>query len=314
MKIVITEQQLKTIIGNGIYGKRENIFENTSDCENSRGYDKLKLAVDWWKKWLNNDTTKTKFGKLHKENKNTVDRIFSNYNLLLDNVKLQYVSDTSMPNSAWVYIKGYKRVTIENYYLPITINCIVQERDIVSTMIHEIQHILNNYYPLRNDQGQTSLNFLNHDYLNPFKSSYDFNLNTKLNKFAAPKINFIEIKNDKKKQDELFVHLTHMGFNSVGANKIINDFVWRLKNDVYHLETPNETTSIFYEIRKLLKLKSGENITPDMLIKNANNENVVILLSVWLYSKKSLTEFLTDYNNSIVKNTDTPVDNTSTTV
>jgi hypothetical protein len=173
-------------------------------------------------------------------------------------------------------------------------------------MIHEIQHILNNYYPLRRD-NENLLKFLN-------LPKYDFTSNTTFNRYSSPKINFKELQNDKKKQDELFVHLTHMGFNSVGANKIINDFVWRLKNDVYHLETPNETTSIFYEIRKLLKLKSGENITPDMLIKNANNENVVILLSVWLYSKQSLTEFLLDYNNSIAKNTDTPIDNTRTSV
>ena len=305
MKIVISEHQLKTIIGNRLYGKRENIFENTSDCENSRGYDKLKLAVDWWKKWLNNDTTKIKFLKLHKENKNTVDKIFSNYNLILDNVKLQYVSDTSMNSSAWV--KPKKGNTIVSYFIPIFINCSIRERDIVSTMIHEIQHILNNYYPLR--KGQTVL-----DFLNPYTSSYDFTLNTKFNRYSAPKINFNELQNDKNKQKELYTHLTNMGFNSVGSNNIIDDFVWRLKNDVYHLETPNETTSIFYEIRKLLKLKSGENVTPEMLIKNANNENVVILLSVWLYSKKSLTEFLLDYNNSIAKNTDTPVGNTSTSV
>jgi hypothetical protein len=267
-------------------GKKNNI----NKCKTDRGYDKLKLAVNWWKNWLNNDSTKFKFGKTFNYDNKKVENQFNTYNTILDGIKLEYVYDTNLPNSAYVSPAVLQRMNIREggYNIPVTINCGVGDNDIVSTMTHEIQHILadnHKFHPYS-------------DNIFTFYKDMIFNDKSK------------ELSSVKDKKSNLSNFLVTTGFKPDDVSIIIKDYEWRLENDVHHLKNPNEVNSELIEARKALNLKPGQDITLDMLIKNVDNDAVMMIINIWMYSKKSITQFLSQ-QNSLAKTT-SPIDITGT--
>jgi hypothetical protein len=119
-----------------------------------------------------------------------------------------------------------------------------------------------------------------------------------------------ELSSVKDKKSNLSNFLVNTGFKPDDVNDIIYYYEWRLENDVRHLMNPNEVNSELIETRKALNLKPGQDITLDMLIKNVDNNAVMMFINVWMYSKKSITEFLS-YHNSLAKTT-SPIDITGT--
>jgi hypothetical protein len=267
-------------------GKKNNI----NKCKTDRGYDKLKLAVNWWKNWLNNNITKSKFGKVFNYDNKKVENQFNTYNTILDGIKLEYVYDTNLPNSAYVSPAVLQRMNIREggYNIPVTINCGVGDNDIVSTMTHEIQHILadnHKFHPYS-------------DNIFTFYKDMIFNDKSK------------ELSSVKDKKSNLSNFLVTTGFKPDDVSIIIKDYEWRLENDVHHLKNPNEVNSELIEARKALNLKPGQDITLDMLIKNVDNDAVMMIINIWMYSKKSITQFLSQ-QNSLAKTT-SPIDITGT--
>ena len=119
-----------------------------------------------------------------------------------------------------------------------------------------------------------------------------------------------ELSSIKNKKSNLSNFLVNTGFKPDDVNNIIYSYEWRLENDVKHLKNPNEVNSELSETRKALNLKPGQDITLNMLIKNANNEAVKMFINVWMYSKQPISQFLS-YHNSVAKNT-SPIDITGT--
>jgi len=267
-------------------GKKNNI----NKCKTDRGYDKLKLAVNWWKNWLNNDATKSKFGKSFNYDNKKVEYQFNIYNKLLDGIKLEYIYNTNMRSSAYVRPSLLQKTNIREggYFIPITINCAVISNDIVSTMTHEIQHILADNHKLHPYS----------DNIFTFYKNMFFDDTSK------------ELSSVKDKKSNLSNFLVNTGFKPDDVNNIIYYYEWRLENDVHHLKNPNEVNSELSEARKALNLKPGQDITLDMLIKNVDNDAVMMFINVWMYSKKSITQFLS-YHNSLAKTT-LPIDITGT--
>ena len=114
----------------------------------------------------------------------------------------------------------------------------------------------------------------------------------------------------KNKKSNLYNFLVNTGFKPDDVNNIIHSYEWRLENDVYHLKNPDEINSELSQARNALNLKPGQDITLDMLIKNANNEAVKMFINVWMYSKQPISQFLSQ-QNSLAKNT-SPIDITGT--
>jgi hypothetical protein len=232
--------------------------------------------VDWWKTWLNNKATKDRFANLFKYDKNKVERHFVEYNKILDQIKLKYVF-SDKPNGGWVSYSKFD----DAYDIPITVNCSVASRygaqDSRSFLIHEIQHILDIYHkfhPYSDDRNIFTF------YKNLFSRMIDDPKSTQ-------KVNDAEIKK----------LLMNSGIK-YNLNDIIYSYKWRLENDVEHLEEPNELMSSLSEVRRALNLKPDQKITVEMLNNNSHNDDVVTFLNQWLYSKKTLFDFL-NYNNSI---------------
>ena len=267
-------------------GKKNSI----NKCKTDRGYDKLKLAVNWWKNWLNNNTTKSKFGKVFNYDNKKVEYQFSKYNKLLDGIKLEYVYDRNFTSSAYVRPSLLQKTNIleGGYNIPITINCAIENSDIVSTMTHEIQHILADNHKF-------------HPYSDNIFTFYKDMLFTDTSK---------ELSSVKNKKSNLYNFLVNTGFKPDDVNNIIYYYEWRLENDVHHLKNPNEVNSELSQARNALNLKPGQDITLDMLIKNVGNEAIMMFINIWMYSKKSITQFLSQ-QNSLAKNT-SPIDITGT--
>jgi hypothetical protein len=155
-------------------------------------------------------------------------------------------------------------------------------------MTHEIQHILADNHKF-------------HPYSDNIFTFYKDMLFTDTSK---------ELSSIKNKKSNLSNFLVNTGFKPNDVNNIIYYYEWRLENDVHHLKNPNEVNSELSEARKALNLKPGQDITLDMLIKNVDNDAVMVFINIWMYSKKSITQFLSQ-QNSLAKNT-SPIDITGT--
>lgn len=241
-------------------------------CQQANNEEGLKYAIDWWKKWLNQPSTKDRFSKLFKYDKNTTEKHFAEYNKILNsNIKLEYV-DSSKPNGGWVNPKIYKD--------KIFVNCRIafnyDRESSISFLIHEIQHLLNNYHPFHNSRD-------------PDSNIFSFYIDKISSVFDEPK---------KIDTESLKKYLNDMGFDDKSSSEIVSSYEWRLLVDELHLKNPNEVMSSLSELRETLNLKPNQKITKEMLINNANNSNVKIFISQWLYSGKSFEEFL-NYSNSL---------------
>ena len=60
-------------------------------CKTKYNSNLLKSAVDWWRKWLNNPSTKDRFAKSFKYDKSTVEEHFVEYNNILSQIPMEYV-------------------------------------------------------------------------------------------------------------------------------------------------------------------------------------------------------------------------------
>jgi len=264
------------------FTRSTKIYDPNTECKQKFSYKDLKKVTDWWRSWLNNNNTKNKFAKIFKYDRETVEKHFENYNKILNQIKLEYINDDKKPGA---YVKpSYlqnRGITTGGYDIPLTINCAVIEDyfNPQSTMVHEIQHILDSYHkfhPYKDDRNIIDF------YSGLIKGITQVKPNNSSNYF-----------NGVRK------FLQNYGFTSDGISKIMNVYEDRVKNDVLHLTDPNEMTATLFQVRMKLNLKPGQQITKQMLIDNADKfVEVRDFICQWLYSKQSLDKYL-GYQNTI---------------
>jgi hypothetical protein len=250
-------------------------------CKSKYNSNLLKKATDWWRKWLNNPSTKDRFAKSFKYDKSTVEKHFLEYNNILSQIPMEYViSDRSA--DGWVRPYRFNN----GYDVPIFVNCRLakdyDENDASSLLIHEIQHILNDYHKF-------------HPYEDNIFNFGDWVSNKFLGNdtSSTPKTNVQVLKK----------FLMTQGFNENASSEISDTYLWQIENDEIHLRHPNELMSTLSEVRRYLKLTPDQKITKEMLINTVNgqkypNFEIKTFLSQWLYSKKRLSDFL-NHKNSI---------------
>lgn len=246
--------------------------EKLKQCKAVYNKEKMAPIVNWYKKWFDNPTTKQKFAKIWSYDNKKVESIFNEYKKILDQIPLEYTF-SNKNNGAWVDIQRFSN----GYGIPIVFNCSVDYSDPSQLLVHEIQHVLNDYHKLH-----------------PYKD----------NIFTFYKGIFKDIfgQNEEttgEKNEDLKNVLEKEGFKLKDILTIMLDYNYRIKNDLLHLENPNELMSELYEVRKILNLKPEDQITKQMLIDSA--EDVTVFLSQWLYSKMTLNDWL-NKNNSYALN------------
>lgn len=243
---------------------REGQDERIYACKSHVNGDLLKEATDWWRTWLNNQTTKNRFAKSFKYDNDTVEKHFAEYNKILSQIEMKYVFSDKR-NRAWVV----SNVLSNGYDLPITINCSMsidaERHELILLLIHEIQHVLDDYHK--------------------FHPYNDMDLNTIID---GPKIN----------DDVLRKNLISVGFNDTEVKHVIFSYSFRLKNSQQHLNHPNEIMSTLSEVRSVLNLTPNQKITKEMIIKKYRNNDIMLFVCQWLHSGKTFDNFL-NFSNSI---------------
>lgn len=247
-------------------------------CKTKYNSNLLKEATDWWRKWLNDPSTKDRFAKSFKYDKSTVEKHFLEYNNILSQIPMEYVI-SDKPNGGWVRPNRFSN----GYDIPIVINCRVANayntNEAVSFMIHEVQHVLNDYHKFHPYEDQ----------------SYSDDGSSEDNASSPSKSNVTVLKK----------FLMTQGFDENASSEISDTYLWQLKNDEVHLRHPNEVMSTLSEIRRYFKLKPDQKITKEMIINKVNGQtdididfDLLTFLSQWIYSKKRLSDFL-NFSNSI---------------
>jgi hypothetical protein len=248
---------------------REGKDERLYACKQKANKELYNEAINWWKNWLNNQSTKDRFAKTFGYNNDKVNKIFGEYFKKMENTTLVY-TESDKPNGGWAN-------SLSN---TISINCSVSAKrtnqDLIQLFVHEIQHILSgvhSFYPGFDIKG-TFLNF-KHQRLD-IKGNTDIKVNDEILKKT----------------------LTSNGFTDRIAAQTIKDYKHMLVNDLVHIESKEELMSTLSEVRRFLKLKPNEKITKEMLIRHSTNVDIRVFMAQWLHSGKSLVEFL-NFNNSI---------------
>ena len=269
----------------------------------------LKQAQDYWRKWLSNPITKQKFRtnwnvqpKTDTVDGKKVDDIFEEYFDCIDNLKLVFYDNTMIhpPGVSEIDVNNSKnayafvtQTTPENIY----VNCSLEDKTPLGTLIHEIQHLLYDIKPL-----------------NPSI--------TIGNVFIKPGDKKLKIK-DILGDFESYLksnaqHLTNIASSlGVDVNKL-NTWEWKSKNaspeDPGYVCRETEKASNIQSVRHLLNIKPGQNITPQMLKPYINGEkndiNIHWLLMCWASKGfKDINLLLSDLNKLAYQETK-PTDNT----
>jgi hypothetical protein len=145
MKIVISESQLRKLVSEQVKSKyKESFGDDLKKCEQKFTLDMLTKAKDHWKKWLNNPETIIKIAKsLNTTESNIKSSLLPEWLKELDLVQIKYVN---LGNSNLVAFVDPSEKDLHYIY----VNCDYETEgvNIVSNMVHELQHRLDMIHPI----------------------------------------------------------------------------------------------------------------------------------------------------------------------
>jgi hypothetical protein len=252
---------------------REGLEEKLNACKKNMSWKDYYDAREWWEKWLLHPSTKDRFAKTFGYDSKKVEEIFEDYIKKMGQITIQYV-DSNKPNPAWA----------KPAFSQIFINCRIGQPSVL-TWIHEIGHILDDVHEFTPGSGIYNFNFL-------------------ISHYKQETIERVSITSAE--ESELKKKIISYGFSESQAGHILGNYKRMLNTDIEHLHAKTELVSQLFEVRFELGLKPNEKITVQKLIEKYRPLSSIIntFLSQWLYTGKSLYEFL-NYNNSIAMNKST---------
>ena len=295
MKVILTEHQFRKIIlkeqrrspqqagavsdYRPVFGKKEE-RKCMKEWRNA-----LPPAIKFWRRWLNNPITKKKFYNnalkttnnliysLHPDiNAEDVNKIFKEYNDLLDKIEIIYIQDLKRPSLAHFNSSaGNEEIIFVN-----TMSC-KTSADKLRILIHEIQHVLHNHFPLNPDKevGEIfvtpSTTLLEPFYfINPIK---DVNIIDKVDrewyiiKKEVGNLGAYEwLRNINGWRYRVKKISTELDITVVNAAKLLKKWYLSSHNqDKKYVCDTNENMSNIMELRKLLKISPGDKITVELL-------------------------------------------------
>jgi hypothetical protein len=269
--------------------------QETNDCLN-RYKPLIKGAVDWWKNWLNHPKTEEKWNKLYGGEKNYKDFLPSWITILNQIEIIPYDENTKElfgTNKQKMVLDIHEKkyaMAFVNKRCPsdIFVNCSINDSDDISTIIHEIQHLLENQYPI-ND-------------LVTFAQKYSATTKTSLQDLASTEQQIID-KIGKDNTEDLKKNFGNVYIRVY--NKAIG--VLAHETDKSYVCNPKEKVSNLFAVRQLLNITPYEEITiPQVmpyLTGQKENTDVYWLFLCWVQLNfPPLQEYLNDLN-SLAANT-----------
>lgn len=261
----------------GVY-EPSNVKINQS-CINSIG-DKYNEAKNWIITWINNITTKRKF-KTNYESQSKffsydeINQLFGIYNKIIKSAPLYYYNN-KMKTIDGVDLNKKRNAFMFAYNGSVYANCDNKSDNPTQVLIHELQHLLYDYFPI-NPYSTVSKVFRADNSYSRNKSNQDENLiNSSKSLNVEPEIlkYFLDVESE---------------------------------NDPGYVCRPNEKLSNLYAIRKLFGIKPNQYITKEMLLPYLKFEkfdtDVDWLLGCWAKNGfKNLDVFLMELNQ-LAKNT-----------
>jgi hypothetical protein len=261
----------------------------------SKWQPQLEKAKNYWIQWLSSPITKNKFlNNWKKVEKNMtsaeVGNIFKKYIDSLRVLKLYYFDSKLIPKESNSY-------AFVNRPEPdkIFVNCSQNDPDPYGTLIHEIQHMLYDIKPL-NPEVQIANVFVNSNTKkSTIETFFDFFKTSNQQSNQSMELRNIEI--NSKKIGVPFESLQHILSNSKYHEKRKPGYACR--------ET--EKMSNIMSVRNLFGVKSGQNITKEMLLPyikgEKNNDDVSWVLACWaLRGFPDLSEMLNKINDLAYQN------------
>jgi len=337
MKVQISESQLKRLISEQIStGVQSGTYNGTTSYQHDNRapitpkklvgdpdtWNKVKAkyndnalaqAVEWWKKWINNKTTKAKFAANWKMNMKDVESIFQKYNNILGQLKLEYEWKENALEIAWVESGSRYDKLVGNTTNVIYVNvAIASKYPAVSVLIHEIQHILFKIKPFHPEERINTDIKLNYNdkgsFINWAKNLLGGNI---LSSDVSPETN--------KRFPDVQKKLLDLGLDPRDAKYYWNQFKSIPIDKIQYLKEPTEIYSRLASLRKILNLKPEQNITAKDIVKathmNVTYDNRGImtdieqsdsginwLIYVILYSPLSVDQIINQWNTYAFNN------------
>ena len=285
MKVLISENQLKLVVSEQLStGVQSGTYKGTTSYQYDNRmpvtpkklvgdpavWDKVKSkyntnslnqAVQWWKTWINNKTTKTKFANNWKMNMKDVEAIFQKYNDILSKLKLEYEWKENAFEIAWVEGGSRYDKMVGNTTNVIYVNVArAAEYSAVPLLIHEIQHILFKIKPFHPEERiDTDINLDYND-----RTSF---INWAKNLLGGEKLSSEISNNTNKTFPDVQKKLLDMGMTPQDAKYYWNKFKSIPRDKIQYLKEPTEIYSRLASLRKLLNLKPEQNITAKDIVK-----------------------------------------------
>jgi predicted Zn-dependent protease len=195
---------------------------------------------------------------------------------------IKYHTNFIERNDAVMYIESWNPTTVN-------VNCKsaldYSDKEVLAIMAHEMQHVLENYYPLTQDET------LQRDFNATKNESGDYSSNS-LN---------------KKNINNSYELMKKEGFDIHGLDFYLHEIDSLDKNkQTGYFQNPSEIRSIITGIRNELGKTQGNDITIDeikKLVASKSEGNVVHLMGVAMMSGKSMTDTLKSINSYALNDT-----------
>lgn len=274
-------------------------------CKSEYNQDLLIKAVNWWKNWLKNPVTFEKFRKNWNMDTYSVRNLFKEYESALDDIEIvhEYRPDMNM----LAHVKGtnafgsqppqHKNKVYVNCYLKRPIN------EKLSTLIHEIQHILFHTKPFHPRQKVSKdLGFKISEPQSFWKSLFS---SLGLGSEAQSSEDSDDILKGNTKLNKVAKNFLKDGIRTSRINFILNRYMDLIKEGkAKYIEEPTEILSRLYEVRGVLNLKPGQNISVPQFVKliNENNKEIFWLTMSIIHSGKTIKEVLDSFNTYVRSN------------
>jgi hypothetical protein len=269
----------------------------------------LEKAKTWWRNWLTNPETRTKFKKLNYIFFDSiVDVIFYKYFDSINKLELVIVNNDfykDMSNVFAMVLKKTPNKIYVNYGMYAT-----DDSEWVSTFVHEIQHLLYWIKPMTPDISITE--FKGSD--DCYKKNREIYNNTKI----EDRDKLLQLKIDDEKINLI---ANDLGFDINKTNQLVNNILHIAYNgydESYFRDNKSELTSRVQGTREhLLQNSNKSNLTKEHFIKYFNGENsnddVDYILGYWASKGfPSLESFANELNTSFVKTDQKNIKNSPT--
>jgi hypothetical protein len=241
----------------------------------SKWQSQLEKAKNYWIQWLSNPITKNKFlNNWKKVEKNMtsakVENIFKKYIDSLKVLKLYYYDNKSESDPL---LKDSYAYVNESNPDKIFVNCSKNDRDPYGTLIHEIQHMLYDIKPL-NPEVQIANVFVNSNTKkSTIETFFDFFKTSNQQSNQSMELRNIEI-NSKK-----------VGTTSDTLKSLLRKAKFKENKDPGYVCRETEKMSNIMSVRNLFGVKSGQNITQEMVLPyikgEKNHTDVSWVLFCW---------------------------------